>query len=126
MVNRWKRRSLVILLFSVQIILLSCYTFLHYQNGEVNVQIITKDPSPTASHDDALPADLIEKTNRSALNGNYRHPQGVKSQLTENPPTREKLQSLNISFVKDVDQQETIVQCSLLPTNLGKIISSSC
>lgn len=122
MVNRCKRRSILILLFSIQILLLSCYTFLHYQNGETNVQIVTSDPVASAAHDDALPADIIEKTNRSALNENYRRPQINKLRVEENSLTLDKIQSLNISFVKDVDQQQTIVQCSLLPTNLGNRI----
>jgi hypothetical protein len=36
--------------------------------------------------------------------------------------TDENLRSLNISLVKDMDQQQTIVQCSVLPINLGNSI----
>lgn len=124
MFNRLKRRSVLIIFFSIQLILLSSYTFLHYQNTELNDQISKSEQTTLSAHPDDLPAGLIEKSDRSSLNKNYKNPRIRHSQLGDNLPNSEKLQSLNISFVKDIDQEQTVIKCSLLPTNLGRI--SSC
>ena len=122
MVNRFKRRSVLITFFSIQFILLSTYTFLYYQNGSTDVQITTTESSSSVSHDIVLPADLIEKSNRSTLDGNYRDPKLSKSQLKENLPSHGDLQLLNVSFVTDSAQEKIIVQCPLLSTHLGNTL----
>lgn len=121
MVNRFKRRSVLILFFSIQFILLSSYTFLHYQNETKDDESHIPESSLSIVYDDiGLPADSIEKSNRSNLNGNYRDPKLSKTQLKENLPIVGELQSLNVSFVTDTAEEKTIVQCSLLPTHLGE------
>jgi hypothetical protein len=121
MVNRCKRRPLLIVFFSIQFILFSIYTFLYYQNNysDDSVKIIDKTTiSPAIDH---LPANLIEKSDRSVLNKNYKIPKIQHLKLKNNLPNSEKLQELNVSFVKDIDQEQTLVQCPILPTNLSNL-----
>ncbi|CAF3751224.1 unnamed protein product [Rotaria magnacalcarata] len=115
MCNRCKRRPLLILLFFTHIILFSTYTFIHYQSN-ASYDDLKNNSLTIILAPDRLPANLIEKTDRSHLNKNYRN--SKIQQKTDPSPTKEKLESLNVSYVADIDQQETIVQCSILPTNL--------
>ncbi|CAF0929918.1 unnamed protein product [Rotaria sordida] len=113
MYNRLKRHSLLILICFIHVILFSIYTYVHYQNNVSN-DARKNDQSTELLTSDHLPADSIEKADRSLLH-NYRN---SKFQQDINLPTNEKLKSLNISFVKDTDQQQMIVQCSILPLTL--------
>jgi hypothetical protein len=121
MFNRLKRRSVLIIFFFIQLVLLSSYTFLHYQNSQSDNQII-KPEQPTLLHQPAdLPASLIENSDRSSLDKNYKNPRIRHSKLKDDRLTNEKLQSLNVSFAKDIDQEQTVIKCPLLPTNLGNL-----
>jgi len=118
MVNRCQRRLLLILFFLIQFILFSSYTYRYYQNNDFQIDQST---TTTTILQDLLPADLIEKSNRLLLKKNYKNSKNSHSQSKNDLLTNEKLQTLNISFVQDIDQQKTIVQCPLLPTNLGSL-----
>jgi len=117
MFNRCKRHPVLIIVFLIQFILFSSYTYIYYQN-KLNDEIIKPDQSTLTPSPDLLPASLIEKSDRSLLNKNYKNPKIRQFELKDDLPTNEKLEALNVSFVKDIDQQQTIVQCPLLPTNL--------
>jgi hypothetical protein len=124
MVNRCKRRSLLIGFFLIQFILFSSYTYNYYQNNNNNNssdQIKKSDRATISPGKENLPASLIEKGDRSELNKDYKDPKNRKSQLKNDLVTSEKLQELNVSFVKDIDQQQTLIQCPLLSTNLGSL-----
>ena len=119
MFNRFKRRPLLVLFFFIQFILFSTYTFIYYSNNDSNQEIIDVDPLTVSPVPDNLPASLIEKSNRSSLHQNYKSPRIQQFREDNDSRTDEKLKSLNISLVEDIDQQQTVVQCSILPTNLG-------
>ena len=114
MCNRFKRRSCLILLFSIQIILFSTYVVVHYYNHNPNPATETAELN-ALTISDHLPAGFIEKKNRSLLKKNYKN---KEFRQKFNSRTNKKLESLNVSFVKDTDQQ-TVIQCPLLPVNLG-------
>jgi len=123
MVNRCKRRPLLIVFFSIQFILFSTYSFIYYQNNYSNdpVKVVPDQPtiSPAVGH---LPANLIEKGDRSMLNKNYKNPRKEQhSKLKNDLPNSEKFKELNVSFVKDIDKEQTLVQCPILPTNLSNL-----
>ena len=120
MFNRLKRRSVLAIFFFIQLILLSSYTFLHYQNTESDTQIIKPEKSTLPPKPDDLPASLIEKGDRTLLDKNYKKPKLRHFQPNNERLTDEKLESLNVSIVKDIDQQQTLIKCSLLPTALGR------
>ncbi len=124
MFNRLKRRSVLIIFFFIQLILLSSYTFLHYQNTESDNQIIKPKQSTLAPRPDDLPASIIEKSDRSSLDKNYKKPRVRHQQSDNDRSIDEKLQSLNVSIVKDIDQEQTVIKCSLLPTSLGRFFLS--
>jgi hypothetical protein len=121
MVNRCKRRSVLIFFFFIQFILFSSYAYTYYQNNESNGQR-TSDQSTLSPAPKDLPAEFIEKSDRSSLNKNYKN---SDSQLKNDLPTNDKLESLNVSFITETDSQQTIVQCPILPTNLGHLNCSS-
>ncbi|CAF2490639.1 unnamed protein product [Rotaria sp. Silwood2] len=119
MCNRLKRRPLLVLIVFIHIVLFSTYTFIHYENNVSN-DVIRSDRSIELLTPELLPARLIEKANRSLLNKNYRNPKFQNNNIDSR--TNEKLESLNVSFVKDIDQKQMIVQCPILPMNLvGRI-----
>ena len=120
MFNRLKRRSTLIIFFFIQFILLSSYTVLRYQEKESNEQRIESTTTAAARPDD-LPASLIEKSDRSALKKNYKHLELRSAQSDDDRLNNEKLQLLNVSFVKDTDPQQTVIKCPLLPANLGNL-----
>jgi hypothetical protein len=122
MLNRFKRRPFLVLFFFIQFILFSTYTFTYYSNNNSNEVIIDVDPLTVSPIPDHLPASLIEKSNRVWLHKNYRNSRMQKFKDDNDSRTDENLRSLNISLVKDMDQQQTIVQCSVLPINLGNSI----
>ncbi len=92
MFNRIKRRSALITFFLIQFILFSTYIFKHYQYNDSDDVKNKSDQSTLSPKPDHLPAGLIEKSDRLLV---------------------------NVSLVKDVDQQQAIIQCSTLPTDLG-------
>lgn len=120
MVNRYKRRSILIIFFFIQIILFSTYTYIYYQNNyNTNDEKKTNDQSTISPSDSPLPASLIEKSDRKELNKNYKNL--TIHQLQNDSPTKDELEKLNVSFIHNNDQQQSVIQCPILPTNLGII-----
>jgi hypothetical protein len=117
MVNRIKRRSVLMIFFFIQFILFSTYIFKHYQNNDSDNVIVTSDHSTLSPAPENLPAGLIEKSDRLLEIKNYKNAGNQKIHVENN----EKIELLNVSIVKDFDQQQTLIQCAILPTDLGKI-----
>ncbi len=115
MFNRIKRRSALITFFLIQFILFSTYIFKHYQYNDSDDVKNKSDQSTLSPKPDHLPAGLIEKSDRLLVNNNYKKTANQKNHLQ----STENIESLNVSLVKDVDQQQAIIQCSTLPTDLG-------
>lgn len=118
MCNRCKRRPLLILLFLIHIILISIYILVHYQSNDSHEEI-KNNPLTVVLVPEQLPANLIEKSDRSLLDKNYRKSKVKQVNATH---SKEKLESLNVSFVSDNDRQRSIIQCSILPGNLGNFL----
>ena len=114
MFNRFKRHPLLVVFFLFQFFLLSTYTFLYYQNDSSTdvskTHLVTLSTAP-----ENLPANLIEKSPREFLNENYKNFRMEKSNLTKSTID---LKLLNVSFVSDVDQAKSLIQCPILPPNL--------
>ena len=114
MFNRFKRHPLLVAFFLLQFFLLSTYTYFNYQNDSSkdfsSINSVTLSAAP-----ENLPANLIEQGERIHLNKNYKNSQQKRMNIVR---SSNELQSLNISFVSDVDPAKTLVQCPVLPPNL--------
>lgn len=114
MFNRFKRHPLLVAFFLLQFFLLSTYTFFYYQNdSSIDVSkshLVTLSAAP-----EDLPANLIEKFPREILSQNYKNFRIGKNKLNNSTID---LKLLNISFVSDVDQTKSLIQCPILPPNL--------
>lgn len=117
MFNRFKRRPLLVAFFLIQLLLFSSYTYLFYQHDEP-----LEDASLSAgkSINEDLPASSIESGARVLLHDNYKALKYRQLPKNKNAQSSEQLKSLNVSFVTENGSPETLVQCSLLPANLGK------
>lgn len=115
--TRSTRRSLLIGFFLVQFVLFSIYSFIHYQNDDEitdeNEHFIAAAPP------NDLPASRLEHGPRSYLIETYANVKAYLKDQKQDTRSYEKLKSLNVSFVTESDQQSTIVQCPILPPNLG-------
>jgi hypothetical protein len=119
MFNRFKRRPLLTSLCFLQFLFLSTYTFIFYQNNHRTETNDEPDSINLLSPPDGLPATLIEQNERPFLhsNDNKRRLNHFQSRHSAQLHGRRSA-PVNVSTVTESDM--LLVECPLLPDNLGK------
>jgi hypothetical protein len=117
MFNRFKRRPLLVAFFVIQLLLFSSYTYVFYQHDDPSNDASLSSDKPISED---LPASSIENGARMLLRDNYKALKYRQPAKNKNVQSFEQLKSLNVSLVTEGDSQETLIQCSLLPPNLGE------
>lgn len=120
MLYRFKRHPLVVAFCLIQLILFSAYTYLFYQTSSTSENPNGNPWGVSVSPMD-LPSSHIEQEDRPQLKKNYKALRLISSSSSEKRlPSVDEIKALNVSFVGEPHSNNTLIQCPVLPSNLGK------
>ena len=119
MFNRLKRRPLLVTFFLIQFLLFSTYTYVFYRPNDSKDDLSKTDLSTISPAPADLPASFIEKSNRMLVKETYKDVHHLKLAPGNSTAIFEKLRQLNVSFIAEANHSNFIIQCPMLPQNLG-------